>query len=135
MITWWERYIERPLGRRPRLGIESLSEPTPETGQPHAPQIPCPVAEAEFERALDATAGLTDPVGDSDPDTVVLAVLRDAFVAALNRTPDPVAALRSAATKLVRCGVLPEHVAKCFISDTSRVQEALRQLLVITAAA
>jgi hypothetical protein len=135
MITWWERYVERPLGRRPRLGIEPLIELTSETGQPAGPQIACPVAEAEFERALDAATGLTDPVGDLDPDNVVLAVLRGAFVTALDQTPNPVEALRTATAELVRREMLPEHVAERFIADTSRVQEALRQLLVITAAA
>lgn len=129
MITWWERYVEHPLGRRPRFGVESLSDPAPETNQPCGPQIACPVAEAEFEQVLDAAAGLPDPAGDSDLDTVLPAVLRAAFVAALNRTADPVAALRIATAELVRRGALPEHVAEHFVVDTSRVQEALRQLL------
>jgi hypothetical protein len=135
MITWWERYIERPLGRRPRLGVEPLIEPTSETGQLHGLQIACPIAETEFERALNAATGLTDSAGDLDPDSVMLVALRGAFVTALDQTPNPVEALRIATAELVRHDMLPEHVAERFIADTSQVQEALRQLLVITAAA
>lgn len=135
MITWWERYVERPLGRRPRFGVESLSAPPADTGRLHGPQIVCPVAEAELDRVLDAVAGPTAPAGGTEDDAVVLAVLADAVLAAIERSVDPVGAVHAATAELVRRRALPERIAERFVADAGRVQEAVRELLVMAVAA
>ena len=131
-ITWWERYVDRPLGRRRRLGDESLSAGPPAGGGLDRTQIACPSAEREFDRLL-GTGGPVDVDVDPDRDVLVLTVVLDAAVEALARPDADLArAVESATADLVRRRALPSGVAAGFVADRHRVQEAIQQILVIT---
>ncbi|MEV0083584.1 hypothetical protein [Saccharopolyspora sp. NPDC050642] len=106
-VTWWERYIERPMGRRPRRTDKPLATAAPECG--------------------DGTHQLPEPASAdaADLDAQVVAVL----VAALRRQPvTPDAALRAGLDDLVSQGLLPQRCAVELCSDCNRFALAAKEL-------
>lgn len=115
-VTWWERYVERPLGRRPRR----TDRPIPAVEEQ-------PGAEAGPSAATGVEPFAPGPAGSSadDSDAVVLAVL----AAALRRHPDaPAAALRAGLGDLVGHGLLTEGSAAALLADHARFALATREL-------
>lgn len=106
--TWWERYIEWPMGRRRRYAAPA--------GPDHDPAlIPCPVAELAFADIAGA-------------DERVLCALRVA-VFAVPDAPGRARAVRAAVAALARDGVLPAWTAEALLADPRRVQTVLDLLL------
>lgn len=110
-VTWWERYIERPLGRRPRRTDRT---------------IPAAPGEYGLETDLRAAQDVERVVNDlTEVDATVVAIL----VAALGRQPDaPAAALRAGISDLVARGLLPERSAAELLSDRARFAAATQEL-------
>jgi hypothetical protein len=113
-VTWWERYIERPLGRRPRR----TDQPIPAVPGEHGVKtdLLCLRAAHHLERGV---------TGSAEIDATVVAIL----VAALQRQPDaPAAALRAGISELVAQGLLPERSAAELLSDRARFATATQEL-------
>lgn len=100
-VTWWERYVERPLGRRPPRAVDA------------APDHVCSPAGVELDRVA------------SGRDMAVVSLLTDA----VRRTPDdPAGALRIGVRALVEGELLPERAATALEVDVDRFAAAARQL-------
>jgi hypothetical protein len=113
-VTWWERYIERPLGRRPRRTDQAISA-MPD-GYGFGTDLRCPHAEEDFEQVINDFVKI---------DTTAVAIL----VAAFARQPDsPATALRAGISELVAQDLLPERSAAELLSDRARFVEAMRRL-------
>lgn len=97
-VTWWERYVERPLGRRP-----SRTEPLDAADPPDPRRAGVP----------------------SDVDDVALHLLA---VAASGRPGDPAGALGAGLGELVRAELLPAPAAAALLSDPARVTTAAAEL-------
>lgn len=110
-VTWWERYIERPLGRRPRRTNRTI------------PAVP---GEYGLEKDLRAARDIDRVViGSAEIDGIVVAIL----VAALRRRPEaPAAALRAGISDLVAQGLLAERSAAELLSDRARFALATQEL-------
>lgn len=95
-LTWWERYVEEPLGRRARrsdLPFESDTDLTADSGRPPA----CP------SRAADVAAALWSEFERCGAERRGRAAVRAAILA------------------LARDGVLPSDVAQAVASDPVRL--------------
>ncbi|GAA2815902.1 hypothetical protein [Crossiella cryophila] len=108
-VTWWDRYIDRPLGRRPRRALLSTSttQDGPDTrADPHG----------------------ADLTGDhtAHTDDAVLTVLHEAL---LRQPEDPAAALRTGIAALVAHDLLAEPTAAALLTDRSRFATATRELV------
>lgn len=113
-ITWWERYIERPLGRRPRRTDRTIPAAAGESGRES--DLLCPRAAHDLERVVN---------GSMEIHATVVAIL----VAALRRQPDaPTAALRAGISDLVAQGLLPERSAAELLADRTRFAAATQEL-------
>lgn len=104
-VTWWERYIERPLGRRPRRSVTVLSD-----------------------EVFDVTR--LDPSVEERRDTAAVDdVIIGYLVAAVRRRPDaPASALREGLAELVSRGLVAERVARSVLDDGQRKAVVIRQL-------
>lgn len=111
LITWFERFIERPMGKRDRLTEESLTVDAERSEADHAAEL------AEFDRLLDAHRCV-------ETDDEVLGVVLEATSAA-GSSPDRHDALIAAAADLVDRCALTAEVAASFVRDERRVQEAI----------
>jgi hypothetical protein len=100
-LTWWERYIDRPLGRRARRDVEIDALPG------EAWQLACTAAEAAFY-----DDGTDDAQATMSP---VIAELRRV------RSPDLALGVRTAVLEMAGLGLLPEPVARDFVADQRRV--------------
>lgn len=110
-VTWWERYVERPLGRRPRRTDRTIPAVPGEYG-----------FETDFCAAHDLERVTT---ASAEVDATVVAIL----VVALRRKPDaPAAALRAGLADLVEQGLLPERSAVELLSDHARFAVATQEL-------
>jgi hypothetical protein len=108
-ITWWERYIQLPLGRRPRRTVVPLPE---ESG----------AAEAHLSAAYDATLAQAQ-FGEFDERVIAV------FEEAKRRWPDdPEAAVHWGINELVACCLLTERAAVAILADRSRLESAVRAL-------
>lgn len=96
-ITWWERYVERPLGRRPVPTIDVDS-----------------VVGSLVERP-----GLNpdDALSESDEDIV------DSVLSA--PAEDPAESLPRTIMDLARSGTIRQDIAEAFLRDQHRVEEAV----------
>ncbi|MEV0697268.1 hypothetical protein AB0I53_05025 [Saccharopolyspora sp. NPDC050389] len=104
-VTWWERYIERPMGRRPRRTDKPIAAPECGDGTHQLPE--------------------QDGTDTAEFDARVVAVL----VAALRRQPiAPDAALRAGLADLVSQGLLPQRWAVDLCSDCNRFARAAKEL-------
>ncbi|MCA1673252.1 MAG: hypothetical protein LC799_13990, partial [Actinobacteria bacterium] len=114
-VTWWERYVERPLGRRPRRTDRTIPAVPGEYG-----------FKTNFWAAHDLERVTT---ASAEVDATVVAIL----VVALRRRPAaPAAALRAGLTDLVEQGLLPERSAVELLSDHARFAAATQELSALT---
>jgi hypothetical protein len=103
-VTWWERYVEQPLGRRPRRATRPIST--------------LPGSDA------DLVSGLADTDAaavDGQVVTILLNALR-------SRPEAPADALRTGIALLVEHGLLTERSAAVLLTDRSRLASAAREL-------
>lgn len=128
LITWWERYIERPLGRRTRLTTIPLDH---DAGAP----IPDP-------RAIDPGERFDEFAGDELGEVVlrfVVDVARHALTAAAGPTDERRLddllgrALRAATQELAGRAALPPELVADFVADPARFRDAVDQLRLLTA--
>ena len=110
-VDWWERYIETPLGRRPRTDELSLDAAGPDGTQP-------------LRDRLEAPAPSPD-VGPLVVETVLAAVGSPA------RLP---VGLRDAEAELVRRKLLAATAGARFLADPGRLESAAEQVRVLLAA-
>lgn len=108
MVTWWERYVERPLGRRVRRGDAELDR---------SADLPCAVAGQAFDEVDDPSAGRA-PL-----DALLTAAGRGA--SRLELAP----LLFGAVVTLTAEGQVPPAVAARFLGDQQRFDAALADLL------
>ncbi|WP_156753394.1 hypothetical protein [Actinokineospora pegani] len=107
-VTWWERYIERPLGRRPRRTTRAIAT------------LPDGIADPNSGCGL----GPID-AGSAEADDRVIAILVETH---RDRPEAPAEALRTGIAALVEHGLLAEGPAAVLLSDVSRLTSAARQL-------
>lgn len=113
-VTWWERYIERPLGRRPRRTDQTIHATPGDYGG--ETDLLCPRAAHDLERVID---------GSMEIHATAAAIL----VAALRRQPDaPASALHAGIRDLVAQGLLAERSAVELLADHPRFAAATREL-------
>ena len=114
LVTWWERYVEAPLGRRPQSSDEPLDAPAPGGGP--AVEAPCPVASAATDEVVDALA-----YGPGGVDAAVLTA-----VLAVGGAEGPEGASEAAVVSAVRDlaaqEVIADRVAVRFAADPARVR-------------
>ena len=114
-VTWWERYVEAPLGRRPRSSDEPLDVSAP--GGAPAAEVPCPAASAAADAVVDSVTH-----GPGGVDAVVIAAVLAAGGSG-EAEPSP-AAVVHAVRRLAAREVIPEQVAVRFAADPARAREA-----------
>lgn len=105
LVDWWDRYISRPLGRRPRRH-DAVAGAQP--GEP-ALELACPWGERDVDEMLDSVA-----YGSCSRDDAVLA-------AVLAQPPRKVA---DVVLDLAAREVLPLDTARRFVTDPARTQRA-----------
>ncbi|MGH3931000.1 MAG: hypothetical protein ACRDTF_13605 [Pseudonocardiaceae bacterium] len=114
LVTWWERFIERPLGRRPRRNDKVIPVVPGEYGR--ETDLLRPPAVYDLERVVN---------GSMEIRTTAVAVL----VVALRRHPDdPAVALRAGISDLVAQGLLAERAATKLLTDRTRFATATQEL-------
>lgn len=123
-VSWWEAYIERPLGRRRRVtDLPATTAPCTVDGDLQVGlDLPCPVGDTGFRR-------LTDDLLDRDRDEAVL----DALYRTTDRQsgPDRQAQLERTLRGLAAEGKLLTTVVERFLADPARrsaAAEALEEL-------
>ncbi len=102
LVTWWERYVERPLGRRQRLD-----------------SVPWEPADS------DLWPRLVEP----DPGGAAVGILLE--IGARRADAPRVLALREAVDRMVCSELLPEADARRFLGNPRRVREAVALLDVL----
>ncbi|MCG8915208.1 hypothetical protein L6E12_05310 [Actinokineospora sp. PR83] len=115
--TWYDAYIDRPLGRRPDTAVTSLSGGgTALWGSDH---VADPGAESAFTAVEVWDA-------DRDPDSVVV----DTVVARLAAVPPSAqqAGLRSALLGLADSGLLPRQRAESLLSDPDGMDDVVSRV-------
>lgn len=106
-LTWWERYIEHPLGRRARRGDVELDR--------------LPSWESEPAYAVPAYDAVVEP--HDDQEAAVLVALLDP------PSRHAAASVRAAVLDLADRGVLSAEIAAGFASDQHRVAIAVEMLI------
>ncbi|TCO52910.1 hypothetical protein [Actinocrispum wychmicini] len=121
-VSWYDAYIDRPLGRRPDSTTRSLSD------EDAFPQGADQVEDPDAARAFDAVER-ADQV--EDPDAVVV----DMVVGGLAGAPpdDQARALRGTVRALADRGLLPERRAVSLLADPARLDDVLCQAQVLIA--
>ncbi|HEX5495688.1 MAG TPA: hypothetical protein VFX70_14045 [Mycobacteriales bacterium] len=127
-VTWWEAYVERPLGRRGRLSdipVGTAPWQDPVEGRP-AIDVACPWSDGAFALVLD---GMVPDQADTN------AVVRDRDVLALVRravSDDPRARpehlLNAVVNRLLAGGLVPAGTAEALRTDPARRIEAVDAL-------
>ncbi|CAL9642285.1 hypothetical protein SUDANB95_06349 [Actinosynnema sp. ALI-1.44] len=107
-VTWYDAYIERPLGRRPDAAARSLSDDAAWAA----------VADPGAARAFDA---VTDAEPDPDAAVVATVVGRVAAVA----PADQPRTVRTAVRVLADRGLLPPDRAAALLADPDRLDDVL----------
>lgn len=101
-ISWWERYIERPLGRRLRRNVEPISTTSDE-----------PTLWRDHYHLLAAVSS----------DVTVIAVLEARF-----REDDPQTSLRDGMSDLVALDLLAQRTVDALLADPTRLAQAAHAL-------
>ncbi len=128
LITWWERYVEIPLGRRPRLTDARFAVDTVggELAGNDGPAGPRGIDAGRRGSAdLDRAASLDGGANEAE------AAVDRRIVAALANRPgdvDPPQWVVSTVQDLARAGLLPAAVARGFAADRERVTAAVSAL-------
>jgi len=102
-ITWWERYVERPLGRRPPPSVAALPDDL-------------------------AAVAASDPSADGPAATSDELVVGHLVAAARRHPGAPGSALREGLADLVSRGIVPDRVADSVLGDGRRMAVAIREL-------
>jgi hypothetical protein len=130
--SWWDRYVDEPLGRRACPDLVRLDAVPLNTVLSHSESVgaPAPSAEAVPEPAAKHVVG---------GEEVLAAVLTAARTSvAQPGRGDPArrltAVLRSVTADLVERRALADDVAARFVADPARVRAAVEELLTLVAA-
>jgi hypothetical protein len=123
-VSWYDAYIDRPLGRRPDAGAESLSHDDDHVRS--ADQVADPSADLAFVTVDVAQAVGLAVLGRTDPDSVIV----DMIVADVGAVPhaDQDRTLRVTIRTLVDCGLLPKDHAEALLVDPDRVHTVLSRV-------
>ena len=114
LVSWWEAYIERPLGRRDDPSVHSILRDTASASDSMAVEIPDPVAMRAFDHVLSAIAAGPDAEFTSEDDVVV----RTLRTAVENATPDRIDdELLNAITLLGERDLLPWKRVRILLTD------------------
>jgi hypothetical protein len=119
-VTWWEAYIERPLGRRRRLSTVPLE------ATPTSVELRCPSSDDQLTLVLDRlTVGAVRAELEST-DRLVIGALQ----AALLRDPgiDRQHVLAATLNHLAAAGIVPASRVEAFLGDLQRRATATRLL-------
>lgn len=124
LVSWWEAYIERPLGRRHRMSdIPVSTVPTClDEGAQAGLQLPCPSGEVGYQQIVDHLS--------ADPDDTVLLALR--LTAQSDPRGDRDSQLEVTLRRLARDGRILSGIVESFLADRSRrvdAAEAFGELL------
>jgi hypothetical protein len=114
LITWWECYVERPLGRRSRRSDLRLGAAGVDA--PGVREVACPSAEAAFDEMMDTTVH-----GPGGADAVVV----QAVLVAVTDDALPHRALVVAVRALEAGGVLPPGTTHALLRQPTRILAAL----------
>jgi hypothetical protein len=116
-VTWYDAYIDRPLGRRPDMSITSLSDDSASRwGSDH---VADPSAQSAF-----AAVEVRNPAPDPDSVVVDTVVTRLATVSPGARE----AGLRSALLGLADGGFLPRQRAETLLSDPNGMNDVMSRV-------
>ena len=110
-VSWYDAYIERPLGRRPDTATRALADENT-------------VVDPRATRAFDAVADSTDP--DADPDTAVVELVVGEVTAA--PAAEQPRTVRTAVVTLAERGLLPPDRAATLLSDPDRLADVLSRV-------
>lgn len=118
-VSWYDAYIDRPLGNRPDTTVVSLTDDSASRWGNDQ------VADPGAQHAL-AAVEVRDAGPDRDPDSIVV----DTVVTRLADAPPGAreASLRSALLGLADSGVLPRRRAESLLSDPDEVDDVLCQV-------
>jgi hypothetical protein len=116
LVSWWEAYIERPLGRRHRMSdIPVSTVPTClDEGAQTGVQLPCPSGEVGYQQIVDHLS--------ADPDDTVLLALR--LTAQSDPRGDRDSQLEITLRRLAQEGRILSGVVESFLADPSRRVDA-----------
>jgi hypothetical protein len=123
-VSWYDAYIDRPLGRRPDVGADSLSHGDGFVRS--VDEVADPSADLAFV-AVDAEQAAGLAVSDrADPDSVIV----DMVVAALAVVPraDQDRVLRVTIRTLVDRGLLSKERAEALLMDENRLNTVLSRV-------
>ncbi|MEU5692283.1 hypothetical protein [Actinosynnema sp. NPDC020468] len=123
LVSWWEAYIDRPLGRRadpadhPLLGVPD--------GPDRVREIRDPAAELAFDLVLRSAADRGGRADESEEDAVVRA-LRDSVCPVAEHAAD--AALRDVITRLGEQELLPAERVRVLLADPDHRREIVARV-------
>lgn len=123
LVTWWERFVQRPLGRRSRHSDLSV-DTRPGTPDEPALDVACPAAEVTLDEMLDRTA-----YGHGGLDGAVIAT-----VLARADGPDAPQAIVAVIATLAARDVLAPAAARGFAADPDRIRAAIDAVAVLRVA-
>lgn len=116
-VTWWEKFIERPLGRRPRRSVVGLSDS---------------LSELPAGQSADAPRASAPAVPDPGPADLTDQLVVERLVAAIRRRPEsPIVAVRAGLADLAASGLVGRPVIAAMLDDEHRMQSALRELAML----
>ncbi|GAA3865353.1 hypothetical protein GCM10022243_34410 [Saccharothrix violaceirubra] len=115
LVSWWDAYVERPLGRRPDPTVLTLPHQTGADDRAGAAEVRDPHAENAFDRVLTTVALRGTDIAADSPEEVVVAALRQTVTSTPpDRTDD---AVSHVVTLLRDRGLLPENRARLLLDD------------------
>jgi hypothetical protein len=118
-VSWWEAYIERPLGRRHRVSdLPALTQPYGAEDAQACLDLRCPSSEAGFQAVLDELA--------DGPDALVMDALRAGAQADPDGDRDR--QLERTMRALAAGGKVLTGVVDTFLADPVRRSRAVRAL-------
>lgn len=127
-VTWWEAYVERPLGRRRRLSdipVDTAPWQDPAEGRP-AIDLACPWSDGAFALVLDRMVPDQAATNAGVRDRDVIALVR----AAVSDDPQarPEHLLNAVVNRLLAGGLIPARTAEALRTDPARRIEAIGAL-------
>lgn len=123
-VSWYDAYIDRPLGRRPDAGADPLSHGDGFVGS--VDEVADPSADLAFV-AVDAAQAAGLAVFDrADPDSVIVDMVVAALAAVPRAAQDRV--LRVTIRTLVDCGLLSKERAEALLVDENRLNTVLSRV-------
>lgn len=124
LLSWWEAYIERPLGRRPRASnLPAATAPNCDDEGRLSLEVPCPSSEGAFQRVFERLSPVQAGEDGSDP---LIATLRESALA--DPRGDRASQLEATLRRLAAAGTLHSAVVENFLADRRRRAEAVDAL-------